>query len=317
MKKIIITGATSFIGMHLIQELLSGEYKIFAVVRKGTKRKDLLFSSEKIEVCKLDMEEYRFLPEKIAAQCDACIMLAWNGTRGKAREDWRIQEKNYKYSMECLKAAHLLGCSKVISAGSQAEYGAMAGITTEESVCAPNTAYGKAKLLFYQDAARYCARQGISFKEPRFFSLYGAHDNPQTMVISILSAMRDNVRCDLTQCLQQWNFLHIEDAVRGIRMLLEKECGDGVYNFASSDTRRLKEFIEEMYQITGSKSSLCYGALPYPVSGMVSMRPSAERLHRETGWAANVSFAEGIQQILKIMEKEEAYEKDICACANV
>ncbi|KAI4448773.1 hypothetical protein C823_003300 [Eubacterium plexicaudatum ASF492] len=193
MNNILITGATSFIGRNLLRCLLeNGNWKVFAVVRRGFDSKKLPLTSRylgRMEILELNMDEYGRMPERISVPCDACVSLAWNGTRGAARDDHGRQMDNYRHSMECVKAAGILGCKKILLAGSQAEYGIMHGMTTEDSDCIPNTEYGKAKLRLYQEAMQWCMDRNISLKEPRFFSLYGEGDNPDTMVISILKAM--------------------------------------------------------------------------------------------------------------------------------
>lgn len=308
MKQIILTGATSFIGRHLTEHLLrNGDYCVFAIVRPGFDPQRLPQSAGcmgRMEILELDLQEYGRIPELVPAACDAYFSFAWEGTRGKARDDGKLQTENYRYSMEGIRAALKLGCRKVFTAGSQAEYGRMQGMTDEHAPCMPDTAYGKAKLRLCMDAAGCCREYGVSFFEPRFFSLYGEDDNPKTMLLSILQAMLENKPCRLTACVQEWDFLHIEDAVRGLKLLLEKECADGIYNFASGDTRILKEFVEEMYQITQSESRLEYGAVPYPPQGMVSMRPCVHRLRSETGWRPEISFPEGVRRIIQSMGKK-------------
>lgn len=304
MYNIIITGATSFIGVHLIRQLmLDKDIYIYAVIRRNSNKKELIPKAKQIQLIESNMDEYHFLSQRIPDACDACFALAWNGTRGKARNNGKQQYDNYKYSMDFIKEAAMLGCTKIISAGSQAEYGKMDGITTENSPQRPNTEYGKAKLRFYQDAFDYCRKKDISFKEPRFFSLYGEGDNSGTMILSILNDMLHDRPCMLTECKQDWNFLHIDDAINGLVLLLTEECEDGAYNFASEDTRKLKKFVEQMYQLTQSKSELKYGVLPYPETGIVSMKPSAQKLMKQTGWRPKISFADGILSIVHEIQK--------------
>ena len=122
MYKVIVTGATSFIGIHLIKQLIyRSKYFVYAIVRRNSGKRELLPKSDRVMVIELDMEEYTQIGQVIATPCDACFMLAWNGTRGDDRNDSGKQQLNYQYSMECIMHVCLLGCKKIISAGSQAE----------------------------------------------------------------------------------------------------------------------------------------------------------------------------------------------------
>ena len=298
MQRVIITGATSFIGIHLINGLVKEGCEIYAVVRKSSAKTVLLPASDNVKIIELEMEEYGRLSDVIKEPCDVYFSLAWNGTRGAERLVAEKQEENYKYSMEALSAVKNIGCKKVISAGSQAEYGFMEDRISENSVCKPNTEYGKWKLKYYEDGMDFCKMNGMSFKEPRFFSLYGEDDNDKTMVLSILNDMIEDKECKLTKCIQLWDFLYIDDAVDGLLKLMSMECADGAYNFGSGDIRPLKEFVLEMYEIIKSRSNLLFGAVPYPPTGMVNVCPDISKMKKQTGWYAKTTFAEGIQKII-------------------
>lgn len=56
--------------------------------------------------------------------------------------------------------------------------------------------------------------------EPRFFSLYGPYDFEGTLVMSTLKKLMGNEPCDLTKCIQQWDFLYIDDAIEALRLFI-------------------------------------------------------------------------------------------------
>lgn len=315
MRNIIVTGATSFIGRHLIEKLLADNNNfIHAVIRRGSLRKEALSKSDNMQLIELNMEEYGSLSSTVTEPCEICFALAWDGTRGASRNDKALQQNNYKYSMECIKEVCKLGCNKIICSGSQAEYGDIAETFKEKLIMEdiesnPTTEYGIAKVQFYQKAKEYCTKRGVSIIEPRFFSIYGEDDNFQTVILAMLGDMMQDKPCKLTQCVQYWDFLYIDDAVDALVKLMEQKCDDGIYNVASGDNRRLKEFIEEMYLVTHSKSKLLYGAVPYSSQGgMVSIRPSVEKLKTQTGWYPKVSFEMGIRRVIDFLQGENRNE---------
>lgn len=295
--KIVITGANSFIGTSLAKKANSLGWETVLVVRPGHNSIDGL---ENCRLVALPMESYDQLGNAVGP-CDCLVHLSWNGTRGESRMDAMRQRKNVEYSLRGVQSAIAAGCKRIISAGSQAEYGPHTEKITEDSACRPNTAYGKAKLAFYEALAEICARNHISYKEPRFFSLYGPSDYSGTMIASILKDMLNNSPCRLTKAVQMWDFLYIEDAVEGLIKLCSKACQDGIYNFGSGDTRTLRSFIEEMAEITGTQSELLFGEIPYPDTGMVSLWPDITKIKRELCWEPKISFREGIQSIVKTM----------------
>ncbi len=298
MKCILITGATSFIGLNLLNYLLN-DYKIIAVVRPNSQKLENLPVNVNLSVAELNLEEYDKLPLIITENIYGFIHLAWNGTRGADRENIEMQKLNYKFSISALHSAVKLNANIFMSAGSQAEYGLQNNIITEDTVPKPVTAYGKSKLKFYKYSMEFCKNNNIKFVEPRFFSLYGAGDYKGTLIMSMLDKMLKNEPCDLTDCMQKWNFLNIKDAVAGMKILLEcEQVNAGAYNFASKDTRELKSFLLEMQDITNSKSKLNFGAIPHNDSGKYGINPDITKL-LNTGWQPKVSFKDGIREIIK------------------
>lgn len=295
MRSMVITGATSFIGQQLITACRN-TWDMTAVVRPGSTDR----VPKGIRTVELDLTDYGRLGA-IAGPCDCFVHLAWNGTRGASRMDAARQQSNLEESLQAVRAMLEAGCGRIVTAGSQAEYGPQNGQITEETRCCPNTEYGKAKLAFYEAAGELCCKSGAILIEPRFFSLYGPGDYEGTMVISTLRNMLANQPCRFTQGVQMWDFLFLDDAVRALALLCESPDASGVYNFGSGDTRPLRNYIEEMARITGTTSELLFGAVPYPETGMVSLWPDISRLRKVLRWVPQVPFAEGIRTILKTM----------------
>lgn len=301
MKKVLITGATSFIGIHLIKKLLN-KYKIIAIVRPNSPKIELLPECTNLIKVKLNMNEYYKIPELIYDDIDIFIHFAWDGTRGNKRNDGLLQEKNYNYSVMALESAIKLNSKVFMSAGSQAEYGPWNKEykLSEDEVAKPNTEYGKNKLKFYNKAIKVCEENNIRFIEPRFFSLYGPGDFEGTMVISMLKKMLSGEDCNLTEGIQKWDFLYIEDAISGLERLMESKSGKGIYNFGYGESHQLKDYIKKMHELTKSKSKLNFGVISYPSTGIVNINPCVDKL-KNIGWTPKFNFEKGIQEIIKTL----------------
>lgn len=304
--KIAIIGATSFIGRKLLTQLYRRNMEIIAVIRDRQTNVRFLDKFPNIKIVECDLADYADLGN-LVGRIDCAVYLTWNGTRGDMRTDYTRQRYSFEQSMCAVKSLVEAGCRKIITAGSQAEYGIWLNNRklTEEDEEHPNTAYGQFKLSFYKEAKIFCEEHNVKIIEPRFFSLYGPDDFAGTMIISILKKMLNNVPCDLTLCKQKWDFLYIDDAIEGIIKLIESEAAYGVYNFGSGESFPLKEYIEEMYRITGSKSKLNYGTIPYPETGIVQTDPCVDKL-KSIGWEPRVKFREGIKLVIDKLHMEQS-----------
>lgn len=304
--RVCIAGADCFIGFPLVNRFASNNNDVIALVRVGNKNCKEFANNKNVSTLELDFADYDKLSE-VVGQIDCLIVLAWIGTRGQARLDEELQLNNYKKVYSAINSAINNGCKKILTAGSQAEYGLCTGLIDENTICNPNTSYGKYKLKLYEDVFKLCIEKNVIYKEPRFFSLYGPGDFPGTLIMTTIDKMKNNVECDFTESVQMWDYLFIEDAVDAVVKLSTIDCEDGAYNFGSGDRRQLKDYIKEIKNILKSSSKLNFGAIPYGPAGIVSIEPNINKLKKEINWYPKHTFKEGIKEILAISEKGQKF----------
>lgn len=82
MKRIVITGATSMIGIALISKALQSNEikKVYAVVRSGSKKMNRLVDDPRIQVILCECSNYSTLEKLISEKCDVFYHLAWSRT---------------------------------------------------------------------------------------------------------------------------------------------------------------------------------------------------------------------------------------------
>jgi len=303
MKKVIVTGATGFIGFNLVNALLEKGYNVLAIVHRNSQNINRIPKSPSLKIIELDVDEISKLSSMINEEYDVFINLAWVGTKGDDRNIKELQDSNHGYTLETISVAHQLGCKTFIGAGSQAEYGICNEQISELTECNPVTAYGKAKLWSTIDGCKLCEQYNMDYKWSRIFSIYGPGDYQKTLVISLIDKMLLNEDINLTKCIQKWNYLYVKDAVEALIKLFEVKCVNGIYNIGGTDNRELKDFINEISKLIDTKSRLNYGAVSYPETGMVSIQPSVDKLINETNWKPATSFEEGIKEIIIARKK--------------
>lgn len=306
--RIVMTGATGFIGRNLARTFLDHDALVFALVRPDSKNRRELPVHENLQVvdCRLDQ----------AADCvpaigraDVFLHLAWGGVNREEIDSPVVQARNVAVSLDCVRAAAELGCTLFMDAGSRVEYGAVDGIMREDAVCRPINQYGKAKWEFYRKAAPLCRELGIHYYHLRFFSVYGYGDHPWSIISTLVRDLRQDKKVSLSACRHQWNFMYIEDAAQAVYELYRHvnasdRPASAIVNIASRDTRPLRSFVEEIHEIVGYKGRLEYGTFVQAKEGALSIRPDISRLTRLTGdWKEEYTFRRGIEETI---EKEEA-----------
>lgn len=302
--KFVITGATSFIGLELIDYLLAHNHSVVAVCRQDSK--GLSFIPHEVKIVVSKMCDYGRLCDAIP-KADVFVNLAWGGTGHDGRNVVDIQNENITYTIAAMHAAGKMGCKVFVEAGSQAEYGATTEPQTEDSNCNPFSEYGKAKLKVKQELFNLSEQLDIKYIHLRIFSLFGEKDHPWTLIMSAVDKMLKNEQLDLSPCTQNWNFLYVKDAVRMITILCENAVDNisfkhEVYNIASDDTRQLKEFVERIKFLTGSSSILNYGAnIP---QNYVSLQPNIRKTIDAIGFTEFHNFDDVICKIVKFNRRK-------------
>lgn len=303
MKNVIITGATSFVGLAVTELLLQNSVTVHAVVRPHSPHLNRLPIHPNLSIIELDIADVSMLTSMSLPNFEVFYHFAWDGVRSPARDDQALQARNYENAINAIETANALGCEVFIGTGSQAEYGFTELKIDENCVTNPTTHYGKSKLNVCNFGLNYANKQSIRFIWSRIFSLYGVHDSENTLIISCLKKMKRDEPIDLSACTQMWDYLHVSDAAQALYLLGMSPKANGIYNIASGISMPLIDFVEEMKQITRSKSILNYGNIIGACQEGNGFEPVVDRLKRELDWSPQIKFTDGISEILNQMER--------------
>lgn len=304
---IVITGATSMIGVSLLKKCMKEGAKVYAVVRKDSGRLSRLENIDGIKLIYCDIEEYGSLPEKIGTGCDIFYHLAWKGTGSSAQRnaDLKGQAENIGYTLDALKAAHELGAKTFVGAGSQAEYGLknVDAISPDESAN-PIQPYGIAKYAAGKMAGHLAKRYGMNCFWVRIFSVYGELDDSHTMICYTIEKLKKREMPKYTPAGQRWDYLYCEDAAKALYLIGKQDKGNKVYCLGSGIRRPLAEYIRIIRDKIDPKLPVGLGAYDYPENAVMNLCADISEIRRDTGWEPDTAFESGIQRILDFQNME-------------
>lgn len=300
-KDVIVTGATSFIGIALIRELYDRKMGVTAVVRPGSRRMPLLmklFPGLRVVECELWELEQAVLPEK---EYRALYHIGWSSDFENSRYNLKGQLRNVEY---CAAAVHLAAkyhCMDFLCVGSQAECGVISeplNVGTPEN---PMTAYAEAKCAAYDRTRKLCAEEGISQFWPRLLSAYGPYDRDSTMIMSCMRACREKRILELTPAEQIWDYIYVSDVAKALLVITEKGEPGKRYALGSGAGRPLKDYIIQISEMMGfSDLQKGIGKKEYAPNQVMHLVADIEELTRETGFVPKVGFDQGIRELLSI-----------------
>lgn len=311
--RVIVTGATSFLGSHAVKSLIDQGYEVCALIRPNSAgRKNLVLDEEKdklLEITECELSDLKqlvktpnILGQKWAheiGKADYWLHLGWDGSGSANRTLTDVQSMNTVYALDALEVAAVLGCKRFLFCGSQAEYGVRNTQMKETDVLHPLSEYGKAKAKVGELAKKRAEELRITYIHTRVFSVYGPGDHPWSLVESCIRTFKEGGTMELGACTQLWNYLYITDAIRALVTLLVGDAPAGVYNVAGEDTRPLRDYIEEIRSLCGGKGECLYGKRPPNAEGVTSLNPDITKLQEAIGFEQRVPFTEGIRGMIE------------------
>lgn len=314
MNRVIVTGATSMIGVALINECIAHHVEVLAIVRKHSMRKERLPETELLEILECEMGQFGSIKRREKAY-DVFYHFAWACTSKETRDDPLLQEENICCTLEAAKLAYRLGCRKFVGAGSQAEYGRVEHMIRPDTAVNPHLSYGIAKYAAGRLSHKLCERYGMIHIWGRIFSVYGSNDNDGTMLSYAIDQFVRWKAARFSSGLQMWDYLHEDDAGRIFYLLGECVDQDRIYCIASGESRPLKEFILEMQDAFGSDAKCEFA----PDAGCPSegLQADVSELFRDISYRPDVKFEEGIKKMIRyrienVKKGEGRIDLDIC-----
>lgn len=295
--RVIITGATSMIGVALIKQCLQRGDSVLALVRADTRRMNRLPVADNLRVEYADLDTFAGV-QGDGMLYDVCYHLAWGSTEKSVRDDPMAQEKNIRATLDAVQMAHRLGCRKFVGAGSQAEYGPVEGIISADTVPNPVSAYGMAKLSACLLSRKLCEQYGMQHIWGRIFSVYGCNDNEGTMLNYAIDQFLRGKPAKFSAATQMWNYLHETDAGVMFYLLGKKPVEPGIYCVANPESAVLRTYIEILKDEFGPEAQ-CQFALPGGDQGTFGLNVDMKKTLEAIGYTPKVSFREGIRNMIQ------------------
>lgn len=309
MKTAIVTGANGFVGGATLRELLSNGYEVWAVGH-GDHFSNVP-ESAKVHRTSCDLENMEHLPELIpAGDYDFFYHFAWAGSAGPSRADTALQLNNVQWTVNALRAAKELGCRRFVCAGSIVEHETIAAAYTQGNRPGLGYIYGSGKLAAHAMCMSVAASIGIELVWPEITNAYGIGErSPRLVNTSIQKCIRGETP-QFTAGTQNYDFVYIDDVARAFRLIGENGKPFHEYLIGSSSARPLRQFLEEMQQAIAPDLAFAFGDVPFTGVDLPLSRFDCTETERDTGFRAQVSFAEGCRRTFdwwkEILKGEQA-----------
>lgn len=290
MKRILITGASGFVGSFLIPKLLKNKNELLIISRSPERINDIYGKS--VTVCKVDQQEIisEFLPE-------IAINLA---TYSSSADDIETQKKIIDANIIFLsKLLHALKSNKellFINTGTFAEY------FTNSNELDPAYFYSATKT-----AGRYLIKyysQAYSFKTVHVipYTLYGPNDERKKLIHFLIDSLDSKTPIKTTKGEQILDFLYIDDLIDLYAKIINKHnlIEDGVeFKAGTSIGSSIKNVVKIIEKITNKTANIEWGAIPYRRRDTMQAIANIYTTQNILDWHPKYNLEQGLTQMLK------------------
>lgn len=291
MGKILLTGATGYLGSHLLKGLLDKtDYEIVVLKRSfsNIKKIDAFLNSSKVtsyDIDKIDLEQV-FKENKI----ETIIHCATNyGREDKNKEN--IEEANLNFPLKLLDFA--------------IQYKVENFINTDTVIDKNVNDYSITKKQFLEKLIE--KQNEIKCVNMALEHFYGEGDNITKFPTFLAEKFLNNAEeINLTKGEQKRYFIYIDDVVDSYLTVLYniKKLQNQYTEFevSSQETITIKDFVLLLKELTGNTvTKLNFGAVPYRENELMESKSDISKL-LELGWSPKVSLKEGLKKLVEVYD---------------
>ena len=292
MDRVLLTGASGFIGRHCLEHLMNQGVEIHAVSRR---RHD---SSADVTWHELDLLEDGAIRGLISKLRPTHLLnLAWNAEPGLY---WTTREnlRWVRVGLEMIEAFAENHGERIVMAGTCAEYDWNYGWCSESKTpLKPASLYGKCKYALYSILESYSKQVELSSAWGRVFFMYGPQEHSSRLVSSVIKSLLLGQPARCTAGTQIRDFMHVSDVASAFIALLDSSV-EGAVNIASGEGLMVRDLVQKIGIEIGNSDLLRLGEIPIAASDPPLLLADVHRLRDEVDWSNSIKIDQGLADVI-------------------
>jgi nucleoside-diphosphate-sugar epimerase len=311
-RRILVTGATGFIGSHLARRLVQEEADVHVLVRSPNNLWRLQDIHNKLTFHTVDIKVQE-LVENVCKEVNPEIVyhLASYGV------DYRQQDLEEAVTTNILGTSYLLralngtACERFIYTGSCLEYGDKDGPIREDTLLEPTGIYGAGKAASTIIIRTLAISQKIPLLIFRPFGVYGPFEGKHKFIPYLILSLLKGEKPNLTSCRQVRDYTYIEDIVDALLKANTPLTNTPlIINLGTGIPITLKRIVEIILEFF-SEGEVHFGAIPNRENETGSLWADVKKAKELFGWEAKTSLKEGLKKTVEWFKSHQhLYSED-------
>jgi len=291
--KVLLTGATGFIGSHVTELLLQRGHDVHALVRPNSDLRRLQPARDRLTLIEGDL----LAANDLRVQPEVCLHLAWDVEPGR----YLTSPRNSEYLSATLALAQQLarcGCRRLLGIGTCFEYAPSDAPLREDGPSQSASPYAASKLAAAHALHELCARASMEFLWARLFYLYGPREDRRRLVPTIINCLLAGQPAELTTGEQVRDFLHVTDVASALVAAAESSV-TGFVNIGSGEPTSVRKIATTIGGLLGRTDLLGFGLRPASTNEPPRIVADNKRLREQTAWRPQFDLVTGLSQTVE------------------
>ena len=297
----LVTGATGFVGSHLVRALVRRGDTVHALVRPDSETARLADLVGTFSPVVADLRDHAAVtsaarsiaPDRVFHLAAA----AMHGGRSPASPE--LVATNLGGTVALLEACVDLGIDAFVNVGDAFEYGPGTGAFSERVPCRPTSLDGITKLAATQFGTALAETTGLPVVTVRPFSIVGPDDDARRLIPRLVATARAHGTVALSDRRIPRDFVAVADVVDLLGVAAEnaERVRGRVFNCGSGIATTLGDLVAVVERVTGAPVRAEWGAYPVAEHDLAHPVADATSATDELGWRATISVDEMIEEL--------------------
>jgi len=294
-RRVLVTGASGFVGRHAVEALLDRGFEVHALARTPPQQLAAEPAAQRAVWHAADLLDGAATAAVIRSVRPSHLLhLAWYVEHGRF---WNAAE-NLDWvaaSLALLRRFHAEGGTRVVCAGTCAEYDWSGECCDERTQLAPASLYGVSKNALRTIVEEYARSTRLSAAWGRIFFTYGPGEAPERIIAAAARALVRGEGFTCSAGTQVRDFLYVEDVATAFAALLDNSA-TGAFDIGSGEAIALRSLLERLERLAGREQLVLFGE-PAP-NEPARLVADSSRLRNEVGWEPRRHLDEGLERTL-------------------